>query len=80
LDLELTALTSSPEARSGRNILWSDGVSLSFYPLFVLLQPPLHCLDRDLLPARIVLFAVAIWLRIMDFEACVLMPTARELS
>jgi hypothetical protein len=55
-------------------------VSLSFYRLFIRLQHPLHCFDRDLLPARIVLFAVAIRLRIMAFEAWVSMPVMRELS
>jgi len=45
-----------------------------FYRLFVLLQQALHRFDRDLLPVRIVLFAVAIRLRIMAFGAWVSMP------
>ena len=62
--------------RSGWNTLSSDDESLTLYRLFGLLQRPLHCFDRNLLPVRIVLFAVALRLRIMAFEAWVSMPVA----
>ena len=68
-----------PKLRSGWNTLSSDENLFSFYRLLVLLQQPLHCFDRDLLPVRIVLFAVAIRLRIMAFEAWVSMPVAQDL-
>ena len=66
--------------RSGWNTLSPDDESLTFYRLFNLLQQPLHCcVDRGLLPVRIVLFAVAIRLRIMVFEAWASMSLARDL-
>jgi hypothetical protein len=61
--------------RSGWNTLSSHDESLSFYRWFDLLPQSLH---RDLLPVRIVLFAVAIRLRIMAFEAWVSMPVALD--
>ena len=66
--------------RSGWNTLSSDDEPLALYRLFNLLPQPLHgCVDRDLLPVRIVLFAVVIRLRIMAFEAWVSMPVAQDL-